>query len=334
MNKIVTFGLLLLVSSMMLGSVTSSAFAQTDPTILITLANRAQTQIERQLSDSSPEQIIELYQTGVNEVNALKESLKEDDIETAKKHFLSAMRIFAQISHLLNEQPTTQAESTQIRVAPQHDYSSDLERIHKYVTSLKALAKKYNAPIDFSEIDRLFDTAQTQARSGNAEIVQTINQIKHLVLEINEQIRDHAAKQQQERAKRYAQQYLEQLDRLIENAKSQGISDDIINKLENLRERLSTATDPHDIVEKIKEIISIKKQFELTKNDRLESRVIQIEKMINRLSQIDGINQESLDSIKEQLALAKGYLREGEFDKANDILRELNTQLRSITSSL
>ena len=333
MNRLIVFGLLLLVSSIPLGGITSSAFAQTDPTILITIANRAQTQIEKQLTDSTPEKIIELYQTGVNEVNALKESLNENDVETAKKHFLSAMRIFAEISHLLNEQQT-KAETTQLRVAPQHDYSSDLERIHNYVTSLKALAKKYNAPIDFTEIDSLFDTAQNQARTGNSDIVQTINQIKRLVIEINEEIRDHAAKQQQERAKRYAQQYLEQLDRLIENAKSQGVSEDVVNKLENLKERLSAATDPQDIVEKIKEIISIKKQFELTKNDRLESRVIQIEKMIDRLSQIEDVNQEELDSVKEQLALAKGYIREGEFDKANDILRELNIQLRSLTSNL
>ncbi|NIP61237.1 MAG: hypothetical protein GWN56_14035, partial [Nitrosopumilaceae archaeon] len=75
-------------------------------------------------------------------------------------------------------------------------------------------------------------------------------------------------------------------------------------KLENLKEKLSIATDPHDIVEKIKEIISIKKQFELTKNDRIESRVIQIEKTINRLSQIEGVDSEKIESAKEQLALS------------------------------
>lgn len=334
MNKIMSFGLLILVSSMILGGVTSNAFAQTDPTILITLANRAQTQIERQISDSSSAEIKQLFRNGIYEVKALDESLEQDDIETAKKHFLNAMRIFAQISHLINEQEDTQAEATQIRAVQQPDYSSDLERIHKYVTSLKALAKKYNAPIDFSEIDNLIDTAQEQARNGNSEIVQTINEIKRLVIDINNDIRDFAAKQQQERAKRYAQQYLEQLDRLIENAKYQGVSEEVIVKLENLKEKLSAATDPHDIVEKIKEIISIKKQFELTKNDRIESRVIQVEKTINRLSQIEGVDSEQIESAKEQLALSKGYLREGEFDKANELLRELNEQLRAITSSL
>lgn len=333
MNKIMSFGLLVLVSSMILGGVTNSAFAQTDPTILITLANRAQTQIERQISDSSSEEIKQLFRNGIAEVKALEESLEQDDIETAKKHFLNAMRIFAQISHLVNEQETKE-ESTQLRAAPQPDYSSDLERIHKYVTSLKALSKKYNAPIDFSEIDSLINTAQEQARNGNSEIVQTISEIKHLVIEINNDIRDFAAKQQQERAKRYAQQYLEQLDRLIENAKSQGVSEEVIVKLQNLKEKLSVATDPPDIVEQIKEIISIKKQFELTKNDRIESRVMQIEKTINRLSQIEAVDSEQIESAKEQLALSKGYLREGEFDKANEILRELNEQLRAIASSL
>lgn len=332
MNQVATFGLLILVSSMILGG-TTSTYAQTDPTILITLANRAQNQIEQQITDSTSDDIKELFRNGVNEVNALEESLANEDIDTAKKHFLTAMRMFAQISHMLNEQ-TTQADTAQLRAAPQPDYSSDLERIHKYVTSLKALAKKYNAPIDFSEINELLNTAQIQAKNGNSEIRETINEIKHMVIKINNEIRDFAAKQQQERAKKYAQQYLEQLDRLIENSKSQGISEDVIKKLENLKERLSSATDPQEIVGQIKEIISIKKQFELTKNDRLESRVIQIEKTINRLTQMEKIDPEQINSAKERLALSKGYLREGEFDKANEILRELNNQLREIASSI
>lgn len=333
MNQVATFGLLILVSSMILGG-TTSTYAQTDPTILITLANRAQNQIEQQITDSTSDDIKELFRNGVNEVNALEESLANEDIGTAKKHFLTAMRIFAQISHMLNEQQTTQAETAQLRAAPQPDYSSDLERIHKYITSLKALAKKYNAPIDFSEINELLNTAQIQAKNGNSEIRETINEIKHMVIKINNEIRDFAAKQQQERAKKYAQQYLEQLDRLIENSKSQGISEDVIEKLENLKERLSSATDPQEIVGQIKEIISIKKQFELTKNDRLESRVIQIEKTINRLTQMEEIDPEQINSAKERLALSKGYLREGEFDKANEILRDLNNQLREIASSI
>lgn len=176
--------------------------------------------------------------------------------------------------------------------------------------------------------------AQIQTKNGNSEIRETINEIKHMVIKINNEIREFAAKQQQERAKKYAQQYLEQLDRLIKNSKSQGLSEGVIEKLENLKERLSSTTDPQEIVEQIKEIISIKKQFELTKNDRLESRVIQIENTINRLAQMEEIDPEQINSAKEQLELSKGYLREGEFDKANEILRELNNQLREITSSI
>ena len=42
-----------------------------------------------------------------------------------------------------------------------------------------------------------------------------------------------------QRAKVYVQKYLEQLDRLIENAKKKGVSDEIIKKLESAKENLS-----------------------------------------------------------------------------------------------
>ncbi len=164
--------------------------------------------------------------------------------------------------------------------------------------------------------------------------LETLHEIKEAIVQINKELREQASKQESQRANVYAQKYLEQLDRLIENAKKQGVSDEIIEKLETAKENLALADNPREIVKEIRKIMSIKDQFELTKNDRLESRVLQVEKTLSRLSQIDGVDQNDLDDAEDTLQSIKRHLSEGEFDTANELLRNLAKQLQEIKNSL
>lgn len=344
MKTIVTFGLLILVASMALGGTTSNIYAQDDPSILLKLAKRAQNQIQNQISSESPDEIKRLFEEGIQNVNYLEKAIRNNDTDSAKEHFLSAMKIFTEISrHLSTSDAATKESSRDISEktstnsarSTAKDPSNDIQRLQVYVNNLKSLAEKYKTSIDFSELDELFGLSRQQISDNQFSLAsETLQKIKGTVVEINKEIREEAAKQESQRAKEYAQQYLEQLDRLIENAKKQGLSDEIIDKLENARENLSSADNPADIVQEIRKILSIKKQFELTKNDRLESRVLQIEKTISRLSQIDRVDQDILVDAKETLQTIKRYLYDGEFDNANQLLRDLAKQLEEIKNSL
>ncbi|MBS3922988.1 MAG: hypothetical protein KGZ37_07590, partial [Nitrosarchaeum sp.] len=81
--------------------------------------------------------------------------------------------------------------------------------------------------------------------------------------------------------------------------------------------------DPQEIIKQIREIISIKEQFELTKNDRLESRVMQIEKTLLKLSNSDKMSKSDIDEAKKTIQIIKRNLAKGEFEKANELLRSL-----------
>lgn len=326
MKNITSFVLLILISSMILGGITHTAHAQNDPSILLKIAKNAQKQLENQINQNTSDKTKQLFKEGIQQVNALDESLKNKDIDLAKKHFLSAMRIFKEISQQLTNNQSTQAEIATLKT--KEDPSSDLLRMQDYVDNLKIIAKKYNATIDFSELDNLFVIAKKQIMDNQFDDAQqTISEIKQITMDINNKIRGHASQQEQSRAKEYAQKYLEQLDRLIENAKTQGLSKDIIQKLETARENLSLATDPHEIIKQIKEIILIKEQFELTKNDLLESRVMQIEKILLKLSNSDKLSKTDLKDVKETLQTIKNHLAKGEFETANELLRSLATLL-------
>ena len=327
MKNITSFVLLILVSTMVLGGITNTAHAQNDPSILLKIAKHAQKQLESQINQDSSDKTKQLFKEGTQQVNALEASLKNNDTDLAKKHFLSAMRIFKEISQQLTNNQSPQTEIATLKVAVE-DPSADLLRMQEYVDNLKVIAKKYSASIDFSELDDLFVTAKQQIMDNQFDdALQTISKIKQITINLNNEIRGHASQQEQSRAKEYAQKYLEQLDRLIENAKNQRLSEDIIQKLETAIENLSSATDPHEIIKQIREIISIKEQFELTKNDRLESRVMQVEKILLKLSNSDKLSQTDLEEAKKTLQTIKRHLAQGEFETANELLRSLVTLL-------
>ena len=327
MKKITSFALLILVSSMILGGMTNSAQAQTDPSILLKIAKHAQKQLENQINQDSSDKIKQLFKDGAQQIKALEESLKNNEIDLAKQHFLSAMRIFKEVSQQLSINQSSPTEMATLKDTTE-DPSADLLRMQNYVDNLKSIAKKYHTSVDFSDLDDLFVIAKKQIIDRQFDdALQTISKIKQITIDFNNKIREYASQQEQSRAKEYAQKYLEQLDRLIENAKNKGLSEDIIQKLETARENLSSATNPHEIIKQVREIISIKEQFELTKNDRLESRVMQIEKILFTLSNSDKLSQTDLEDAKKTLQTIKHHLSQGEFETANELLRSLATLL-------
>ena len=261
MKKITSFVLLILVSSMILGGMTNTAQAQTDPIILLKIAKQAQKQLENQINQNTSDKIKQLFKEGTRQITALEESLKNNDVDSAKKYFLTAMQIFQGISQQLTNNQSSQVEVYTLKNTVTDPFA-DLLRMQDYVNNLKIIAKKYNTPINFSETDDLFVIAKKQIIDKQFDdALQTINKIKQITDDFNNKIRGNASQQEQSRAKEYAQKYLEQLDRLIKDVKDQGLSEDIIQKLVDARKNLSTTTDPQEIIKQIKEIKLIKEHL-------------------------------------------------------------------------
>lgn len=334
MKTIATLGLLVLVVSMIFGGIPLSVEAQADPSILLKIASQAKRQIERQISNQDvPNEVQKLFEEGTAQVDSLKVSLEKDDLSSARKHFLSAMRIFKKISQLISQRPSVEA-ATSAAVAPR-DLLSSLERMVKYLASLKTIAKRHYAGMDFSEIDRLIATAKTNIHEGNYdEAKKNIDQIKRLIIAINKTLHEQANQRKTDRAKDFAQKHLEKLASLIEEAKKQGYSLEIINKLEDAYRKLSETSDPHEIINQVRKIISIKEQFELTKIDRIEARVDQIEKKLERISQIEGIDPTQIKDAEQIFSEIKKLLSDDKHDDALHLLRTLSELLQKLENSI
>jgi len=254
MKSIAIFGFLILTASLVFGSITNNVSAQENPSILVTIAKRAQEQIQNQMSNDSSEEIKKLFEEGQKGVTAMENALSNDDLASAQKEFLSTMKIFTQISHQLASDQTSQTLISTSSITP--NPVSDLLRMQDYVSSLKTITKNHNATIAFSPLDELFEGAKTQINNNQfAEATQTIQEIKKTIIELNAELRQQSSQQELNRAQTFAQKYLKQLDRLIDHGQSTEMPEDIMQKLESARESLTLAIFPTEIIKEIRNIM-------------------------------------------------------------------------------
>ena len=325
MKSIKILGLLILVASLAAGGITNPASAQEDPEILVKIAKRAQDQIQKQITDESPVAIKELFQEGKNKVSSLETSLSNNDYTTAKEDFLTAMKIFSEVSHQLSDQPAQSQVASKSTPNP----SNDLLRLYSYANNLKNIARNHNSTINFDYLDGLFVTSKNQIQNNQfTQASQTIHEIKQTIIEINAELREEASQKELSRAQVFAQKYLKQIDRLIEHSQSTGVSQEIIQKFEVARENLSVASTPSQVIQEVRNTMILQQQFELTENKLLELRVDQIENTLN--SNSTELDENSLQVLKESLQAIKTSISKSDFEEANKLLRSITSTLEQI----
>jgi len=265
MKKITTFILLILVSSLVFNGITISAQAQIDPNILLKISLKAKSQVETQLSkmDSVPSEVNQLFLQASSEVDQIEDSLENDDVSSARLHFLTAMKTFKKITHMISSSDSVSEKTQLVKSSINRKPTHDIDRLENYVDNLKNIAQRHNVDIDFSEIDRLIEDAKTQIREENFDgVYNTLHELKQLTHDIQKKLREEANKAAPSRTHNYILRYLEIADHLIEQAKDQGSSEELIDKLTEARENLSNATNKGQIIKEIRNIIKLKHQIE------------------------------------------------------------------------
>ncbi|MFQ5439971.1 MAG: hypothetical protein ACE5DL_00760 [Nitrosopumilaceae archaeon] len=340
MNSLAIFGLLILSTSLVFGSMTTTVFAQDDPPILLKIATTAQDKIKSQITNNSSEEINKLFEEGQQGVVALEIALSNDDLESAKAHFLSTMKIFTKISHLLTYNQTSFPSETQPSqteentIQPATNPINDLIRMQGYVGSLKTIAKNYNSTLVFLPLDELFVVAKTQINKSQYEQAhETIQEIKNTIIDFNSELRQHASEKELIRAQAFAQKYLKQLDRLIEHAEKVEYDEEILEKLKTAREGLTLAISPSDIIKEIRNIMLIHSQYEISESKLLELRIIEAEETILEISETDRFTQNTIDGMNKNIQTIKDQLSKKELERATELLRALERIFEKIQIS-
>ncbi len=188
--KPLAFVLLVLVGSMILTSISSQVYADPQLNSLLRIANQARDNIKIRLSQlpSIPDEIAKLYREGSAETDALAQSITKEDVSSSRQHFLSAMKLFRDVSNKMH------SLTSDIPTPPPPDttrYKKAIDRMEKDGEMVKALATKYNLNIDFTKFDNLIQTARQHLNAGNLEEVTKTHEIaKQFLIHTHNSIKD------------------------------------------------------------------------------------------------------------------------------------------------
>lgn len=239
MKKVVSIGLLMLVTSMVFSGIPISANAQTDLNILVKIASQAKREVQNQISSNSSDEIKQLFREASDQIVLLERALQRDDPASAKQHFLNAMQIFKKITQMISsDRPTQNTESTDIASSTQRDSINDLERIKKLIHTLKSVAK--NRSVNFDEADSLVVQAEQQIKEKDREVKSTLEQLKQVLYDIQKELRKLASQTTNDRTIKF---FADMLDRLEKRGADPELLGDARDMLSDYEKQLSDGND-------------------------------------------------------------------------------------------
>tara|TARA_B100000953_G_scaffold46103_1_gene35200 strand:- start:46 stop:678 length:633 start_codon:yes stop_codon:yes gene_type:complete len=200
MNKPLIFFSLFLVVSMGFVTIPNTVHADSQLDILVKITQNAKEHIKNdidKLSDVS-QQVFDFYDEGARETVLLIQAAENEDVVSARQHFISAMIAFKQTSLAISEN-----ESQKTPQAIVSDYGQVIKKYENNVKKLKLISTKLNADVDFEQLDQLLVLAKTNNAKGSLKQTKDVlgkissegKQIQKLLYEISEQNRILKAKQ-------------------------------------------------------------------------------------------------------------------------------------------
>jgi hypothetical protein len=318
---------------MIFGSIPNYVFADSQSESMIKIAIQARDQLKIQLSKTnSSNDLNDLFNEGLAKVELLKEAAKIDDTPKAREYFLSAMKIFREISQQITQQQSLEIAKSAAQSQPSR--SNEIERLERYLNTLKGIANKNNLDVDFSKIEKLIENAKQDQKDVDYDERTSREEIKREIIILQKSLKEKTSSSTTERAKSFAKKHLYELDRLISQAKEIGVSDDTIKQLYEARGNLDETSDVEQIIREVKHLISVTAKFEETKSERIKSRINQLETKYDRLSNYENSGEYDLDRAQKMISELKNLIEQDKLSEAISMLHSLSSYLDEIDTSI
>jgi uncharacterized protein YdaT len=199
------------------GPINSYGDSQLDT--LLQIAKQAKENLSISLSQITiiPSDILQLYQQGSNETDSLSKAIDNQDAESAKKHFLSAMNLFNATNEKINSLNMTEPNEMLREQILQSQ--NDILKLESIGQRLKTIAITNHADFNFTQFDNLIEKAKHDLDDGNitdvSKSIQTANQI---VTNAYQTLIEVAKQKATDRAKNFTEKQIQRLSNLDLNA--------------------------------------------------------------------------------------------------------------------
>ena len=211
--KILSSLLLILVGTMMLAIPIQSYAANPQLDTLLTIATQARDNLSITISQISnvPDEINQLYNQGSNETDALAEAINQQDANSAKQHFLAAMKFFQETNDQINSLNATSSNDQQKTVIIQ--LRGEIARLENMESLLKSIASQNNIDINFTNFDGMIQSANQDLNSGNSDDAsKQLQNANNFVVETHNSLTNIAQQRVSEREKNFAEKQIVQLN--------------------------------------------------------------------------------------------------------------------------
>jgi hypothetical protein len=205
-----------LVGTMILGLPLQS-YADPQLDTFLSIATHARDNLSLTISQTNnvSDEINQLFKQGSDETDQLAKAVEKQDVQSAKQHFLAAMKFFKATNDKINSLNTvTSNEQQRAQIA---QLKGEIIRLERMETLLKIIAAKNNIDIDFTKFDQLIRTAQQDLDSGNVNDAKiAINSARDFLIETNHSLSSIAQERSSQRAKDFTEKQIQRFSKMNE----------------------------------------------------------------------------------------------------------------------
>ncbi len=341
-NPVVTFGMVSILLGATLGSI-SCAFGDNNmvsalKTVLDESNNLAKSHIEKvqTMGLAITANANSSYTEGLTEYNAAVMSLNVGDLDNAKIHAFKAMNLFKATTELLIQEENSNQTGNDASQAAL--IAENIANSASYADELRSLAERNNMTVSFTDYDNTMNASKTLLVSGDlVGANQQLTVANGLLENINAQLQAEANSKNSERAKEFVNGTIIALDKMITNAKEIGLSQSIVDELQNAVYGLQNASSLDQIINESDQSSQLENAIKLYNDGLLQNfdkAVVTIQNDINiqqsnaeklgiHLQQVDDVNALLVD-IKQKIASGQTANAAQELDQVNSLIADMN----------
>ena len=215
--KTLSFVLIALVGTMILNlPVQSYADPQLDTLLRIATQARDHLSIAISQINNVSNEITNLYNQGSSETNDLSKSVDQQDVTSAKQHFLSAMQFFKATNDKINSLNAT--ASTEPQRPDIIQLQSEIIRMDSIGKRLKTIAITNQVDIDFTQLDQFIQTAKQDLDADNIENAsKAIQGANQFVNDVHHSLTLVAKQRTSDRAKDFTAKEIQRFNQTMPN---------------------------------------------------------------------------------------------------------------------
>ncbi|NHI04146.1 hypothetical protein DYY67_1521 [Candidatus Nitrosotalea sp. TS] len=211
MKKLLSF-LLILVGAMIF-AIPGQSYADPQLDTLLNIATQARDNLGTTISQINdvPDEINQLYSQGSNETDALAEAINQQDANSAKQHFLAAMKFFKETNDQINSLNATSSNNQQKAEIVQ--LRGEVARLTNMGILLKSIASENNISINFTNFDKMIQSANQDLDSGNSDDAsKQLENANNFVVATHDSLTNIAQERISEREKSFAENQIVRLN--------------------------------------------------------------------------------------------------------------------------